>query len=131
MARRAYNDLGARVAVTLSEKTNAGIDSADYFEKAFVKLGGKVAAKIDFGRDVNDFTSIATRLASLGPIDVLPTAALEGQSVKLTQALAQAGVVKGGGGKAIQMGSIWLPVGFDQKAGPASAGYIRIVQLDP
>jgi branched-chain amino acid transport system substrate-binding protein len=29
------------------------------------------------------------------------------------------------------MGSIWLPVGFDQKAGPSSAGYIRVVQFDP
>ncbi len=62
---------------------------------------------------------------------MLPTAGLEGQSVKLTQALAQAGVTKGGGGKAIQMGSIWLPVGFDEKAGKAAAGYIRIVQFDP
>jgi branched-chain amino acid transport system substrate-binding protein len=131
MARHAYNDLGARTAVTLAEKTNAGIDSSDYFEKSFVALGGKVVAKIDFGRDLNDFTSIATRLAGLGPIDVLPTAGLEGQSVKLTQALAQAGVTKGGGGKAIQMGSIWLPVGFDEKAGKAATGYIRIVQFDP
>jgi branched-chain amino acid transport system substrate-binding protein len=131
MARRAYNDLGARTAVTLAEKTNAGIDSSDYFASAFVKLGGKVLEKIDFGRDVNDFTAIATRIAGLGKIDVLPTAALEGQSVKLTQALAQAQVTKGGGGQAIQMGSIWLPVGFDQKAGPSAAGYIRIVQFDP
>ena len=29
------------------------------------------------------------------------------------------------------MGSIWLPWGFDQKAGQASVGYIRIVQFDP
>src|SRR5258708_24929199 len=97
----------------------------------FEKLGGRIVAEIGFGRDVNDFTAIATRIAGLGKIDVLPTAALEGQSVKLTQALAQAQVTKGGGGTAIQMGSIWLPVGFDQKAGPSSAGYIRIVQLDP
>ncbi|MBV8165366.1 MAG: ABC transporter substrate-binding protein [Alphaproteobacteria bacterium] len=131
MARHAYNDLGARTAVTLAEKTNAGIDSSDYFAAAFTKLGGKVLEKVDFGRDVNDFTAIATRIAGLGKIDVLPTAALEGQSVKLTQALAQAQVTKGGGGQAIQMGSIWLPVGFDQKAGPSSTGYIRIVQFDP
>lgn len=131
MAKHAYNDLGARTAVTLAEKTNAGIDSSDYFAAAFTKLGGKVLEKVDFGRDVNDFTAIATRIAGLGKIDVLPTAALEGQSVKLTQALAQAQVTKGGGGQAIQMGSIWLPVGFDQKAGPAAAGYIRIVQFDP
>ena len=131
MARHAYGDLGARTAVTLAEKTNAGIDSSDYFERAFTKLGGKVLEKVEFGRDVNDFTAIATRIAGLGKIDVMPTAALEGQSVKLTQALAQARITKGGGGKAIQMGSIWLPVGFDQKAGPAATGYIRIVQFDP
>ena len=43
----------------------------------------------------------------------------------------QAGVVKGGGGKAIQLGTIWLPFGFEQKAGEAAVGYIRIVQFDP
>jgi len=90
-----------------------------------------VLAVIDFGRDVNDFTSIATRIASLGAVDVLPTFALEGQTVRLAQALAQAQVVKGGGGKGVQMGSIWLPWGFDQKAGPAAEGYVRIVQFDP
>jgi branched-chain amino acid transport system substrate-binding protein len=29
------------------------------------------------------------------------------------------------------MGSIWLPYGYDQKAGQASEGYVRIVQFDP
>ncbi len=29
------------------------------------------------------------------------------------------------------MGSIWLPYGYDQKAGQASQGYVRIVQFDP
>ena len=56
---------------------------------------------------------------------------MEGQGLKITQALAQAGVVKGGGGKAIQLGTIWLPFGFEQKAGKAALGYIRIVQFDP
>ena len=51
--------------------------------------------------------------------------------MRLSQALAQAKVVKGGGGQGIQMGSIWLPWGYDQKAGQASVGYIRIVQFDP
>jgi branched-chain amino acid transport system substrate-binding protein len=51
--------------------------------------------------------------------------------VRLSQALAQAKIVKGGGGSAVQMGSIWLPYGFDQKAGQASEGYVRIVQFDP
>jgi ABC-type branched-subunit amino acid transport system substrate-binding protein len=45
--------------------------------------------------------------------------------------LAQAGVTKGGGGQAIQLGTIWLPFGFEQKAGKASIGYVRIVQFDP
>lgn len=131
LGRNAYQKLGARTAVLLYEKTNAGVDSADGFEKHFVAAGGKILARIDFGRDVNDFTSIATRIAGLGKVDVLPTFALEGQQVRLAQALAQARVVKGGGGQGVQMGSIWLPYGFDQKAGQAAEGYIRIVQFDP
>jgi branched-chain amino acid transport system substrate-binding protein len=131
LAKVAYGQLKARTAVILHEKTNAGNDNADGFETPFVALGGKVLAKIDFGRDVNDFTAIATRIASLGKVDVLPTFALEGQTVRLSQALAQARIVKGGGGNAVQMGSIWLPYGYDQKAGQSSEGYVRIVQFDP
>lgn len=131
LAAVAYNTLKARNAVILHEKTNAGNDNAEGFEKLFVAMGGKVLAKIDFGRDVNDFTAIATRIASLGKVDVLPTFALEGQTVRLSQALAQARIVKGGGGNAVQMGSIWLPYGYDQKAGQSSEGYVRIVQFDP
>jgi branched-chain amino acid transport system substrate-binding protein len=62
---------------------------------------------------------------------VIPTYTLEGQGLKITQALAQAGVTKGGGGQAIQLGTIWLPFGFEQKAGKAALGYVRIVQFDP
>ena len=131
LGRNAYTKLGARTAVLLYEKTNAGVDSADGFEKHFVAAGGKILARIDFGRDVNDFTAIATRIAALGKVDVLPTFGLEGQQVRLSQALAQARVVKGGGGNAVQMGSIWLPYGYDQKAGAAAEGYVRIVQFDP
>ena len=131
LGRNAYDKLKARTAVLLYEKTNAGVDSADGFERSFVAAGGKILARIDFGRDVNDFTSIATRIASLGKVDVLPTFALEGQQVRLSQALAQARVVKGGGGNGVQMGSIWLPYGYDQKAGQAAEGYVRIVQFDP
>jgi branched-chain amino acid transport system substrate-binding protein len=120
----------AKTAVVLHEKTNAGVDNGEGFKKAFEAAGGKVLAMIDFGRDVNDFTAIATRIAGLGQVDVLPTFALEGQQVRLSQALAQAKVVKGGGGKGVQMGSIWLPYGYDQKAGQASEGYVRIVQFD-
>jgi len=131
LVKVALGHLHAKTAVVLHEKTNAGVDNAEGFKKPFEAAGGKVLAMIDFGRDVNDFTAIATRIASLGQVDVLPTFALEGQTVRLAQALAQAGVVKGGGGKAVQMGSIWLPWGFDQKAGPAAEGYVRIVQFDP
>jgi branched-chain amino acid transport system substrate-binding protein len=131
LAVNAYRKMNAKTAVLLYEKTNAGIDISDTFERTFTLLGGKVLARIDFARDVNDFTSIATRIASLGPVDVLLTSALEGQTVKLTQALAQAGITKGGGGKAVQIGTIWLPWGFDQKAGKASVGYTRIAQFDP
>ena len=130
LAKVAREKLKAQTAVILYEKTNAGNDNAEGFEKPFVAAGGKVL-KIDFGRDVNDFTAIATRIASLGKVDVLPTFALEGQQVRLSQALAQAKVVKGGGGQGVQMGSIWLPWGYDQKAGQAAVGYVRIVQFDP
>jgi branched-chain amino acid transport system substrate-binding protein len=131
IATKAYNQFKARTAVLLHETTNAGIGNANVFAETFTKLGGQILADIGFGRDVNDFTSIATRVAGLGKIDVIPTYTLEGQGLKITQALAQAGVVKGGGGQSIQLGTIWLPFGFEQKAGKAAVGYIRIVQFDP
>jgi branched-chain amino acid transport system substrate-binding protein len=131
IATQAYNKLNARTAVLLNETTNAGIGNAKVFKDTFEKLGGKVVAEIGFGRDVNDFTAIATRVAGAGKVDVIPTYTLEGQGLKITQALAQAGVVKGGGGSAIQLGTIWLPFGFEQKAGKAAEGYVRIVQFDP
>src|SRR5262249_24450306 len=131
IANNAYKRLNARSAVLLYENTNAGIGNAKVFNETFTGLGGKILADIGFGRDVNDFTAIATRIAGLGKIDVIPTYTLEGQGLKITQALAQAGVTKGGGGQAIQLGTIWLPFGFEQKAGKASAGYVRIVQFDP
>jgi branched-chain amino acid transport system substrate-binding protein len=131
IATNAYNRLHARTAVLLHENTNAGIGNAKVFADTFTKLGGKVLADIGFGRDLNDFTSIATRIAGLGSVDVIPTYTLEGQGLKITQALAEAGVVKGGGGHAIQLGTIWLPFGFEQKAGKAAIGYVRIVQFDP
>jgi branched-chain amino acid transport system substrate-binding protein len=131
IATHAYKRLNARAAVLLYENTNAGIGNAKVFNETFTKLGGKVLADIGFGRDINDFTSIATRIAGVGKIDAVPTYTLEGQGLKITQALAQAGVTKGGGGQAIQLGTIWLPFGFEQKAGKAAVGYIRIVQFDP
>ena len=131
IATRAYKDLDARTAVLLYENTNAGIGNAKVFSDTFTRLGGRILADIGFGRDINDFTSIATRIAGVGKIDVIPTYTLEGQGLKITQALAQAGVTKGGGGQAIQLGTIWLPFGFEQKAGKAALGYIRIVQFDP
>src|SRR3954453_23623158 len=120
IATQAYNKLNARTAVLLNETTNAGIGNAKVFGDTFTKLGGKIVADIGFGRDVNDFTSIATRIAGLGKVDVIPTYTLEGQGLKITQALSQAGVVKGGDGPAIQLGTIWLPFGFEQKAGKAA-----------
>ena len=131
IATQAYNKLNARTAALLYENTNAGIGNAKVFKETFEKLGGKIVADIGFGRDVNDFTSIATRVGGLGKIDVIPTYTLEGQGLKITQALAQAGVVKGGGGGSIQLGTIWLPFGFEQKAGKSATGYVRIVQFDP
>jgi branched-chain amino acid transport system substrate-binding protein len=131
IANNAYKRLNARSAVLLHENTNAGIGNANVFNETFTKLGGKVLADIGFGRDVNDFTAIATRIAGLGQVDVIPTYTLEGQGLKITQALMQAGVTRGGDGKAIQLGTIWLPFGFEQKAGKASVGYVRAVQFDP
>src|SRR3954451_3598371 len=131
IATQAYNKLNARTAVLLYENTNAGIGNAKVFKDTFEKLGGKIVADIGFGRDVNDFTSIATRVAGAGKADVIPTYTLEGQGLKITQALSQAGVVKGGGGSSIQLGTIWLPFGFEQKAGKAAIGHVRLVQFDP
>jgi branched-chain amino acid transport system substrate-binding protein len=131
LATNAYKRLNAKTAVLLHENTNAGIGNAKVFADTFGKLGGKILEDIGFGRDINDFTAIATRISGLGNVDVIPTYTLEGQGLKITEALTQAGVVKGGGGKAIQLGAIWLPFGFEQKAGKAAVGYIRIVQFDP
>ena len=131
IATNAHKRLNARTAVLLYENTNAGIGNAKVFGDTFKSLGGQILADIGFGRDVNDFTAIATRIAGLGKVDVIPTYTLEGQGLRITQALAQAGVTKGGGGQSIQLGTIWLPFGFEQKAGKASLGYIRIVQFDP
>ena len=131
IATNASKRLNARTAVLLYENTNAGIGNAKVFGETFKSLGGQVLADIGFGRDVNDFTAIATRIAGLGKVDVIPTYTLEGQGLRITQALAQAGVTKGGGGQSIQLGTIWLPFGFEQKAGKAALGYIRIVQFDP
>ena len=131
IATNAYKRLNARTAVLLYENTNAGIGNAKVFGDTFKSLGGQILADIGFGRDVNDFTAIATRIAGVGKVDVIPTYTLEGQGLRITQALAQAGVTKGGGGTAIQLGTIWLPFGFEQKAGKAALGYVRIVQFDP
>ena len=131
IATNAYKRLNARTAVLLYETTNAGIGNAKVFGDTFKSLGGQILADIGFGRDVNDFTAIATRIAGLGKVDVIPTYTLEGQGLRITQALAHAGVTKGGGGHSIQLGTIWLPFGFEQKAGKAALGYVRIVQFDP
>jgi len=131
IANNAYKRLNARTAVLLYENTNAGIGNAKVFGDTFKALGGQILADIGFGRDVNDFTAIATRIAGLGQIDVIPTYTLEGQGLRITQALAQAGVTRGGDGRAIQLGTIWLPFGFERKAGRAALGYVRIVQFDP
>jgi branched-chain amino acid transport system substrate-binding protein len=131
IANNAYKRLNARTAVLLYENTNAGIGNAKVFGDTFRSLGGQILADIGFGRDVNDFTAIATRIAGLGKVDVIPTYTLEGQGLRITQALAHAGVTRGGEGHAIQLGTIWLPFGFEQKAGKAALGYVRIVQFDP
>jgi branched-chain amino acid transport system substrate-binding protein len=131
IATNAYKRLNAKTAVLLYENTNAGIGNAKVFGDTFKSLGGQILADIGFGRDVNDFTAIATRIVGLGKVDVIPTYTLEGQGLRITQALAQAGVTKGGGGSSIQLGTIWLPFGFEQKAGKAALGYVRIVQFDP
>src|SRR5262245_3663061 len=131
IATNAYKRLNAKTAVLLYENTNAGIGNAKVFGDTFKSLGGQILADIGFGRDVNDFTAIATRIVGLGKVDVIPTYTLEGQGLRITQALAQAGVTKGGGGSSIQLGTIWLPCGFEQKAGKSAFVYVRIVQFDP
>lgn len=131
IARNAYEEVGARRAVVLHENTDAGIGNADVFTEEFEQHGGEVVDRIGFDTEVQDFTSIATRVSQLEDIDVIPTYTLEGQGVNITQALAQAGVTVGGGGDAVQLGTIWLPATFEEKAGDAATGYIRILQFVP
>src|SRR6202048_5423713 len=106
IATNAYKRLNARTAVLLYENSNAGIGNAKVFGDTFKSLGGQILADIGFGRDVNDFTAIATRIAGLGKVDVIPTYTLEGQGLRITQALAQAGVTKGGGGGGVQRATL-------------------------
>ncbi|MPZ59856.1 MAG: ABC transporter substrate-binding protein [Propionibacteriales bacterium] len=132
LAEKAADELGAKTAVILHENTDAGIGNAEVFQTFFEESGGEVLDVIGFDREVQDFTSVATRVAALGDVDVIPTYTLEGQGVNITNALAQANVTKGGGGEAIQLGTIWLPLGFEDKvAENAAEGYVRIVQFDP
>lgn len=65
LATNAYKRLNAKTAVLLHENTNAGIGNAKVFAETFEKLGGKILGDIGFGRDVNDFTAIATRIYSV------------------------------------------------------------------
>src|SRR5215813_9261239 len=69
LATNAYKRLNAKTAVLLHENTNAGIGNAKVFADTFEKLGGKILEDIGFGRDVNDFTAIATRIGGLGNVD--------------------------------------------------------------
>jgi branched-chain amino acid transport system substrate-binding protein len=132
LAKNALERMRARTAVLLHENTDAGIGNAKVFKEFFEESGGKVLDDIGFDREVQDFTSIATRVAALGDIDVIPTYTLEGQGVNITNSLAQAGVTKGGGGEAVQISTIWLPIGFEEKvADGAAEGFVRIVQFDP
>jgi branched-chain amino acid transport system substrate-binding protein len=132
LAAKSAQKMGAKTAVILHENTDAGIGNAKVFKRFFEKGGGKVLDVIGFDREVQDFTSIATRVAALGDIDVIPTYTLEGQGVNITNSLAQARVTKGGGGKAVQVSTIWLPIGFEAKVAPRAAeGFVRIVQFDP
>jgi branched-chain amino acid transport system substrate-binding protein len=132
LAAKATEELDAKTAVILHENTDAGIGNAEVFKEFFEEEGGKVLDVIGFDREVQDFTSIATRVAALGDVDVIPTYTLEGQGVNITNSLAQARVTQGGGGQAIQISTIWLPIGFEAKVAPdAAEGFVRIVQFDP
>jgi branched-chain amino acid transport system substrate-binding protein len=91
------------------------------FGETFKSLGGEILGDIGFGRDVNEFTAIATRIASLGKADVIPTYTLKVKpcaSRKPSRKVAQAGVTKGGGGSSIQLGTkqlsayIWPATGI-------------------
>src|ERR1700730_8021455 len=131
IATNAYKRLNARTAVLLYENTNAGIGNAKVCGDTFKSLGGQILADIGFGRDVNDFTAIATRIAGVGKVDVIQTCTLQGQRLLIAQPLAQARVPKGRRGPPTPRGTIWLRFGFEQKAGKAALGYLRIVQFDP
>ena len=77
------------------------------------EAGGKILADIGLGATSTIPRSRPNRRARRSRRD--PTYA-RGQGLKITQALARR-ATRGGGGKAIQLGTIWLPFGFEQKAG--------------
>ncbi len=71
MAKFARDTLHAKTAVVLvnvSRKYSLGL--ADYFEKNFVKLGGKVVWRADFLIDVTDYNTLLERIKEIDP-DVL------------------------------------------------------------
>ena len=91
IATNAYNRLNARTAVLLYENTNAGIGNA----KVSTTPSPSSAAK-SWPTSASAATSTISppsRRASpgLGKIDVFPTYTLEGQGLKITQALAHPG----------------------------------------
>lgn len=132
LAKIATGQLHAKTAVILHETTDSGNGNAKEFKQFFEQHGGKVLASIGFDRQLQDFTPIATRIKSLGKIDVIPTFLLEGQGWKVIQALAQAGITEGGGGHSVQMTSLWIPPReYFKEAGRAAKGYVLMVEFYP
>jgi ABC-type branched-subunit amino acid transport system substrate-binding protein len=60
LAENASKRMKAETAVLLFENTNAGIGNAQVFKENFTSSAAR-SSGIGFGRDVNDFTAIATR----------------------------------------------------------------------
>ena len=131
LAENAYKRMNAQTAVLLFENTNAGIGNAQVFKDNFTKLGGKILAEIGFGRDINDFTSIATRVAGLGKVDVIPTYTLEGQGLKITQASGAGGGHQRRWRQRHSDRHDMVAVRLRAESREDRAGYIRIVQFDP
>jgi len=130
IATNAYKRLNARTAVLLYENTNAGIGNAKVFGDTFKSLGGQILADIGFGRDVNDFTrSRRASPVSQGGCD--PDLHARGPGLA-HHASAGAGWRHQGWRRTIDPARHDLvTLRFEQKAGKAALGYVRIVQFDP
>lgn len=115
-ARFALDELGAKKAVLVHDKSPYGQGLMEAFRKTFEAGGGRVAAfeAIDVGQ--TDFSALVTKIKQLGP-DVVSFGGFIKEGAFLVRQLREAGV------KAAFMGADGIDADeFVQNAGPAAEG---------